>query len=84
MGLKKSSPMVITAYELMNHQAEDFSAPLLDAYTAPTITKQDSAEISSPKAILVGVEGSFPFLFKKAKNATTNGVSAMTQNGFTL
>ena len=31
IGLRKSSPIVITAYELMNHQAEDLSAPLLEA-----------------------------------------------------
>lgn len=84
IGLRNNSPIVITAYELMNHHAEDFSAPLLDAYTAPTMTKQESAEIKRPKAIFVGVEGSFPLRFKKAKKATTNGVSAMTQNGFTL
>ena len=67
----------------MNHQADDLSKPLLLAYTAPTITKQDKPVIKRPKAIFFGVEGSIPLRFKKPKKARTRGVSAITQKGFT-
>ena len=36
----------------------------------------------NPKAILVGVVGSFFLLLKKAKKATTKGVNKITQPGF--
>jgi hypothetical protein len=74
---------VITPYEEINHQGEDFDIPLLLAYTAATITKQESAEIVNPNAIFAGVDGSFPLPLKNEKNATTNGVNKTTQKGFT-
>lgn len=37
--------------------------------------------MSNPKAIFVGVDGSFFLPRKKVKNATTNGVKRMTQPG---
>ena len=58
-----------------------FSVPLLPAFTAAIITKTDNAENTRPNAIFVGVEGSFPFLLKKAKKATIKGVSKITQPG---
>ncbi len=83
IGLKNNSPIVITKYEEINHQAEDLSAPLLLAYTAPTITKHERPDISNPMAIFKGVDGSLSLLRRKAKKAKINGVSATTQNGFT-
>jgi hypothetical protein len=67
----------------MNHQELALIVPLSLYSTAQTITRHESAEINNPMAIFAGVEGSLPFLRKKAKNAKTNGVKAITQNGFT-
>ena len=83
IGLRNSSPMVITAYDEINHQELALIVPLSLYSTAQTITRQDKAEISKPIAILAGVDGSFPFLRRKAKNANIKGVRAITQNGFT-
>jgi hypothetical protein len=40
------------------------------------------ADIKRPNAILVGVDGSAFFLLRKAKKATSNGVSKITHPGF--
>lgn len=47
------------------------------------MTSVDNAVINKPKNIFHGVDGSLPFLLRKEKNPTTNGVSVTTQNGFT-
>lgn len=83
IGLKHNSPIVITIYDMMNHQLEALIAPLLLAYTAPTIISVDKAEITNPNAIFAGVLGSLPLRRKNAKNATTKGVNIITQPGFT-
>ena len=48
IGLKNNSPIVITPYEEMNHQAEDLIAPFSLAITPAYITKQESAEMTNP------------------------------------
>jgi hypothetical protein len=45
------------------------------------MTKTDKADMSKPKAILVGVLGSLFLLLKKVKKATTRGVRIITQPG---
>src|SRR5690606_30124775 len=81
IGLKRSSPIVITPYVPTSHQGDTFISPLELAYTAPTITKVESPEMTRPRAILVGVVGSFFRLRSQAKKPTTRGVRSTTHIG---
>ena len=67
IGLRKSSPTVITAYDEINHQALALNVPFSVACTAHTITIHERAEINNPIAILAGVDGSFPTISQKSK-----------------
>lgn len=81
MGDKHSSPIVITPYEANNHMELAFILKSLVAITAPTITKAESAVITKPIAIFVGVLGSLFLRLKKPKIPTIKGVKTTTQNG---
>src|SRR5690606_19219240 len=71
IGERHSSPIVITPYAAISHKAETLTKPFWPAYTAPTITRHESAEIKSPSTILLGVDGSLPFRRRYIKNPTT-------------
>src|SRR5690606_40608073 len=60
IGDRQSSPIVITPYAATSHNADTLNSPFWPAYTAPTITRQESAEMNNPSTILLGVVGSLP------------------------
>ncbi len=83
MGDRKSSPTVITPYDAMSHQAEDFSCSRSVLYTARAIIEVDRAVMRSPYPILAGVDGSAFLLLSQPNKPTTSGVSRMIKKGLT-
>ena len=82
IGDKQSSPTVITPYDANNHIEPALRVMSLVANTAPTITSAESAVMTRPIAIFVGVDGSRLRRRIQPKKPTTTGVSATTQNVF--
>ena len=68
----------------MSHQLLALLSKLFVAITAPTITSAESAVMTRPMAILMGVLGSYFLLRMKPQNPTITGVSNTTQKGLML